>query len=801
MGRKIIGATVGTPLNPKKVGEIINPVKSVNGALPDENGNVEIAVSTGASVDTIGLYATLHDALAQTNKLSDGENAAVRAFYGDDGRLRLMLLKDLYVDTVINIDKDVEIVLAGHTMTMTNADARLVFGLGTNCVINGEAKGSTIAKQDVQSDKRAILLEANGEKLTINGGAYALGGNMYEARVLLATGAQDVYSSVEIDGAEFSLDNVRAETSTTYQNTIIQTKLQNTIIRNASIKGKATQGRLCGLRIRASEGKGEISDCEINTTCASDFSIACYVDSCDVTIHHSDLTASGSQGEVYGIYTGGQMNLRESSVSATGKIKGTRGIINDGQLNIKNCKISATAMLDNTLCNAYGIANPGILNIADSVVIGDAPGDNADEEHSYGIYNGGYANVKNCEVFGTLAGISNHNVLYVSGGTLTGYSHGGLYVAHGKNGALYARDCLIRCGHYVGIHTDLFDESIPRTESTTDPYGSMYVGGGSGDNSSDIKTAYFDGCTFGDEEENYKYDSPIVMRGMNTGEKNNAIQLSNCQIKNNGIIRVDDASMSVYSGVGNTTRTQVLKDGVYVWEVVDGVVLTREEDRDFVVADCLHETNELYRKIAPMDSANDADFDALKKRTDEAASPGDVPTNLAPLTFTGAVEGSYDGSKPLTVNIPSGGEGAEKQWRLLDFIDFSLPENQTDIEFTDLDGVTEIYMEIDECQNATATASGSNLYVNGVLIAQAFAPNRGKEAANPIQYWWAYARYNGLIWIPTRSNGTTGKPNRAMGSMIVPYTLFNNVGEANTIMFHYGGQYGNIEGTWKIWVR
>ena len=791
MGRKIIGATVGTPLNPKKVGEIISPVKSVNGKKPDETGNVDIAVSAGASVETIGLYATLHDALAQTNKLSDGENAAMRAFYGDDGRLRLMLLKDLSVDTVINIDKDVEIVLAGHTMTMTNADARLVFGLGTNCIINGEAKGSTIAKQDIQSDKRAILLESNGEKLTINGGRYTLGGNMYEARALLATGAQDVYSSVEIDGAEFILENGRTEKSTTYQNIVIQTNVQNTVVRNSSVSGESKWGNTVGLRIRGSENTGEVSYCKFHAYCQEETSFACVIEGKDVAMHHLYTEAWGNENIVWAVHVSGSANIFESEINAecnsearalsitpSGRVnlcnstitalsfqQKADGIVNEGPLDIKNCNITATAKNDGTLCNARGVKNYSTLNIADSVVIGDAPGDNADEEHSYGIYNGGYANIKNCEVFGTLAGISNHNVLYVSGGTLTGYSHGGIYVAHGENGALYARDCLIRCGHYVGIHTDLFDESVPRTESTTDPYGSMYVGGGSGDNSSDIKTAYFDGCTFGDEEERYKYESPIVMRGT-SGEVNNSIQLSNCQVKNNGVIRVDDASVSVYSGVGNTTRTQVLKDGVYVWEVVDGVVLTREEDRDFAVSDCLHETNELYRKIAPMDSANDADFDALKKRT---------------------------------VNIPQG--GGKKQWRLLDFIDFSLPENQTHIEFTDLGGVTEIYMEIDGCQNATAMASGSNLYVNGVQIAQAFAPNRGKEAANPIQYWWAYAYYNGLVWVPMRSLGTTSKTNITMASAVAPYTLFDNVGEADTIKLTYSSQYGNIEGTWKIWVR
>lgn len=39
---KIIGATVGTPTSPAKMELELNPVKTVNGIAPDENGNVEV---------------------------------------------------------------------------------------------------------------------------------------------------------------------------------------------------------------------------------------------------------------------------------------------------------------------------------------------------------------------------------------------------------------------------------------------------------------------------------------------------------------------------------------------------------------------------------------------------------------------------------------------------------------------------------------------------------------------------------------------------------------------------------------
>ena len=48
---------------------------------------------------------------------------------------------------------------------------------------------------------------------------------------------------------------------------------------------------------------------------------------------------------------------------------------------------------------------------------------------------------------------------------------------------------------------------------------------------------------------------------------------------------------------------------------------------------------------------------ALKALIDGIAIPEKLPNPNA-LTFTGAVTGNYDGSEPLTVNIPSGGEGS-----------------------------------------------------------------------------------------------------------------------------------------------
>ena len=68
--------------------------------------------------------------------------------------------------------------------------------------------------------------------------------------------------------------------------------------------------------------------------------------------------------------------------------------------------------------------------------------------------------------------------------------------------------------------------------------------------------------------------------------------------------------------------------------------------------------------------------------TTTLAQKQDIPTKLPnpnALTFTGAVEGSYDGSAPLSVEIPSGGGAAVETWNLL--INAEIAEDCTEVIF------------------------------------------------------------------------------------------------------------------------
>lgn len=151
-------------------------------------------------------------------------------------------------------------------------------------------------------------------------------------------------------------------------------------------------------------------------------------------------------------------------------------------------------------------------------------------------------------------------------------------------------------------------------------------------------------------------------------------------------------------------------------------------------------------------------------------------------------------------NLSTG--GGKKPWRKLADIDFSLEKNQiTGFGWTDLGGVTDIFMKINGVQNGSALESGYNLSINGKNIAQGFAPSQKSGAVN---YWWAAANYDGLVWNPTKTNGTIDGNWASMGNsaLQIPYNKFLEVGTAEEISLHVtNAAYKNIAGTWEIFVR
>ena len=158
----------------------------------------------------------------------------------------------------------------------------------------------------------------------------------------------------------------------------------------------------------------------------------------------------------------------------------------------------------------------------------------------------------------------------------------------------------------------------------------------------------------------------------------------------------------------------------------------------------------------------------------------EMPTKLPnpnALTITGAVSGSYDGSEAMTVEIPSGGADAEREWAMLGDIDISVVGGGN-IELTDLDNFTEFYATWETVINNSTTASGYSLCINDISIASMAIPilKTGSSAS----YGWMIARYNGLVWEFQKSAGIGSKSNVNLSNLNAahPNNLILDVGKA-----------------------
>ena len=170
------------------------------------------------------------------------------------------------------------------------------------------------------------------------------------------------------------------------------------------------------------------------------------------------------------------------------------------------------------------------------------------------------------------------------------------------------------------------------------------------------------------------------------------------------------------------------------------------------------------------------------------------------LTFTGAVTGSYDGSAALSVEIPSGGGGTEREWSMLGDIDISTFGGGS-IELTGLDNFTEFYLTWGNVVNESTTASGYGLSINGVNISQHAVP---VSKSGTTVYGWTYARYNGLIWEIQRSAGAVSQTNVTLnnGNGMFPYNHPFNVGASTKFtLIPPASAYVAVSGNIKIYGR
>ncbi len=300
-----------------------------------------------------------------------------------------------------------------------------------------------------------------------------------------------------------------------------------------------------------------------------------------------------------------EAHIRNCTLSADGyQIVQTVLGVKDSYLEIENCNIRAITrnVEDNVSATAIFNNNGATVFAKNSILHGDAPFDDAATPCSDGLRNYGTAILENTNVTGTINGVTQAAAisegslpteLYVKGGIFKGYSHGGFYFAHGIDGIAYINDATTMCGKYDGEFTDYYlkgENNIPHSSGQkTAPLGTVYIGGGSEINNSNI-TVYMDNCTFGD------LGYPIVLRG-SSEEQNNTLNMSNCKFLNsttnndNYRIRIDNNTHTLNVGVGNDLSEMGLH-------------------QDSIPSRLIH-TDQLYRKLYKDNECQGKDYEAL----------------------------------------------------------------------------------------------------------------------------------------------------------------------------------------------
>ena len=347
-------------------------------------------------------YSTLSQAISDinnqvnTNAITYSSSAKVKVFPNNTGRTTVMLLDDVSENVEIVINKDIDLVINGKTLSFTTIEARLLIAEDVDCVIDGSIDGSIITKTLTSNHgdnirSHIVLLNGNlevkgctitGNYNTSNGRAYVICSNPSSEKLIL-------------ENCNISMINSNTATTEMFFRTV-QSQSKEFIINNCNI---------------TTEGSRVIGVYSAN----------------NLIMNNSTVKAkeTGTNNDAYSytvyIYTGTKAIIKNSTI--LGDAEGCRnndstenychGIYNFGDLTLENCYVNSTFAGIVNLNNLYinggtyiGYANGGVYAGGDgtktyindaTLLCGHYEGDfdysTKIEDISAALYLGTYANV------------------------------------------------------------------------------------------------------------------------------------------------------------------------------------------------------------------------------------------------------------------------------------------------------------------------------------------------------------------------------------------------------------------------
>ena len=180
--------------------------------------------------------------------------------------------------------------------------------------------------------------------------------------------------------------------------------------------------------------------------------------------------------------------------------------------------------------------------------------------------------------------------------------------------------------------------------------------------------------------------------------------------------------------------------------------------------------------------------------------------NPYPLTFTGAVSETYDGSSAKTITIPSGGGGLG-DFELIGIVDFSqedmaVASSGVTFEVTD---VSEIVLVNNDLVNSTSSNSSVWVYLNksSKLIESSLRPDSGKSGT-PLNGWVFIKPLPGVGLTGIQSSSAVSATNYTVSTAKTPYNIIPLAADFKITTISVQNpptQYYAVGGTVKVYVR
>ena len=180
--------------------------------------------------------------------------------------------------------------------------------------------------------------------------------------------------------------------------------------------------------------------------------------------------------------------------------------------------------------------------------------------------------------------------------------------------------------------------------------------------------------------------------------------------------------------------------------------------------------------------------------------------NPYPLTFTGAVNETYDGSSAKTIEIPSGGGGLG-DFELIGTVDFSqegmaAASGGVTFEVTD---VSEIVLVYNDLVNSTSSNSSVSVYLNksSEHIESTLHPDSGKSGT-PLNGWVFIKPLPGVGLTGIQSSSAISATNYTLGNAKTPYNIIPLASDFRITGISIQNpptQYYAVGGTVKVYVR